>query len=295
MLADPRLRSDCIRAPAAVTMASCTDPSPSMSRLGADSRGKADQVVALGSSVRSWDRGSIRHPTASLDDRFLRPSARCSWYCRDLEWTSLIEGHPRGRLRLARATALVVRLRRITAPTAHAPPSDAIVNATAASRPPAGQCVRIRGDQLPRRPGRIDAAISAAQLRARPGSTCAGRRRRGPSARSRSAGLPDANARSSAGRSSSGALDELAVAAERLDHLVVARLRAAARPRPSSRRGTPSGASRAPRCRCCPSRRRRARRGAPACRTPSREKPNAPSPSSSTTWRSGCASFAASA
>ena len=43
--------------------------------------------------------------------------------------------------------------------------------------------------------------------------------------------------------------------------------RAAARPPPSSRRGTPSGASPAPRSRCCPSRRPRARRAARRCRT----------------------------
>ena len=43
--------------------------------------------------------------------------------------------------------------------------------------------------------------------------------------------------------------------------------RAGGRPRPSSRRGTPSGASRGPRCRCCPSRRPRGSRGGPSCRT----------------------------
>ena len=73
-----------------------------------------------------------------------------------------------------------------------------------------------------------------------------------------------APARSSSGRSTSSPWQPSAC-----DDLVVAGARAAGRRRPSSRRGTPSGASRAPRCRCCPSRRRRSRRGGRACRTPS--------------------------
>ena len=64
--------------------------------------------------------------------------------------------------------------------------------------------------------------------------------------------------------------DQLAVAAERLHDLVVARLRPQVGDDRVAVDGTPSGASPDPRCRCCRRCRRRARRGARACPTPCR-------------------------